>query len=101
MQEVGNGSAGVRIGREASSRGRARTATGGRAAVRPLVAEFIATFALVFVGVGAIVVSSPIGLAGLVGVALAHGLVLATMVTATAAISGGHVNPAVTFGALL
>jgi MIP family channel proteins len=101
MQRVSNESAEVRVGREASSQGRARTVTGGLTVVRPLVAEFIATFALVFVGVGAIVVSSPVGRAALVGVALAHGLVLATMVTATAAISGGHVNPAVTFGALI
>jgi aquaporin TIP len=67
-----------------------------------MLAEFIATFALIFAGVGAIAVSTPLGgLQSLVGVALAHGLVLASMVTATAAISGGHVNPAVTLGALI
>jgi aquaporin TIP len=71
------------------------------AEARAMVAEFVATFALVFVGVGAIAMTSRLGIVGLVGVALAHGLILATMVSATGAISGGHVNPAVTFGALL
>src|SRR5436190_24143511 len=57
------------------------------------VAEFIGTFALIFIGVGAIY-HKP----GLLGVALAHGLTIAVMVSATAGISGGHLNPAVTFG---
>ncbi|HEX9615657.1 MAG TPA: MIP/aquaporin family protein [Bacteroidota bacterium] len=65
------------------------------------IAEFISTFALIFVGVGSIVADHlTAGAAGLTGIALAHGLVLAVMITATAAISGGHVNPAVTLGAL-
>ncbi|MGH8015143.1 MAG: MIP/aquaporin family protein, partial [Candidatus Zixiibacteriota bacterium] len=38
------------------------------------------------------------GSAGIVGIALAHGLAIATMVAATAAISGGHLNPAITIG---
>jgi aquaporin Z len=66
------------------------------------VAEFVGTFALIFVGVGAIAVAgAAAGEAGLLGVALAHGLTLAVMISATAAISGGHLNPAVTFGARL
>ena len=65
------------------------------------VAEFIGTFALIFVGVGAIVADhASHGESGLVGVALAHGLTIAVMVTATAAVSGGHLNPAVTIGLL-
>jgi aquaporin TIP len=72
------------------------------------VAEFIATFCFVFVGVGS-VVSAGIFLgdggtltAGkLVAIALGHGLTIAIMVTATARISGGHINPAVTFAAVL
>jgi len=66
---------------------------------KALIAEFIATFALVFVGVGAIA-SDHIsgGNSGLVGIALAHGLTIAVMASATAAISGGHINPAVTIG---
>lgn len=69
-----------------------------------LVAEFVSTFALVFIGVGAIVAAGFAGAeggAGLVTVALAHGLAIATMVTAVGHISGGHFNPAVTFGALV
>jgi aquaporin Z len=69
---------------------------------KALVAEFIGTFALIFVGVGAIAANQITnGSLGLVGIALAHGLTIAVMVSATGAISGGHLNPAVTFGALL
>jgi MIP family channel proteins len=59
------------------------------------VAEFVATFALIFVGAGAVITASA-GNLDLVGVALAHGLVLAVMVSITGHISGGLVNPAVT-----
>jgi MIP family channel proteins len=59
-----------------------------------LTAEFIGTFALIFIGVSSICVN-----AGLPGVALAHGLTIAVMVSAMGYISGGHFNPAVTFGA--
>jgi MIP family channel proteins len=59
------------------------------------VAEFVGTFTLIFVGAGAVIVFSA-GQLDLVGVALAHGLVLAIMVSVTGHISGGHINPAVT-----
>lgn len=62
------------------------------------VAEFIGTFALIFVGVLAIKNNTADAGMGLLGVALAHGLTIAVMVSATGGISGGHLNPAVTFG---
>ncbi len=66
----------------------------------PLVAEAVGTFLFFFVGAGAVVVNDLSGGAvGLVGIALAHGLALAVMVSALGAVSGGHFNPAVTFGA--
>ncbi|MBI3315008.1 MAG: MIP family channel protein, partial [Candidatus Omnitrophica bacterium] len=66
---------------------------------KALIVEFIGTFTLIFVGVGAIAADHiTSGALGLTGVALAHGLAIAVMVSATAAISGGHLNPAVTIG---
>ena len=60
-------------------------------------AEFIATFALVFVGVGAALMHAA-GELDLTGVALASGFVLAVFMTVTMPISGGLVNPAVAVG---
>ena len=69
--------------------------------LRPLVAEFIGTFTLIYVGAGSIAANELTkGQVGLVGIALAHGLAIGVMVSAAAAISGGHFNPAVTIGAL-
>lgn len=67
---------------------------------RALLAELIGTFSLIFVGV---LVIHHLGGApeGLVGIALAHGLAIACLASATGAISGGHLNPSVTFGLLL
>lgn len=66
---------------------------------KALVAEFIATFTLIFIGVGSIVADHMTnGAVGLTGIALAHGLAIAIMASATAAVSGGHINPAVTIG---
>jgi aquaporin Z len=67
--------------------------------LRPLVAEFVGVFFLVFAGTGAIVANTyREGSVGLVGVALAFGLAFAIAVSATMNISGGHINPAVTLG---
>ncbi|HEX4682536.1 MAG TPA: aquaporin [Gemmatimonadaceae bacterium] len=65
---------------------------------RHFTAEFIGTFALVFIGGGAIITSAG-QQAVLVNIALAHGLILGIMVTATMRVSG-HLNPAVTAGFL-
>jgi MIP family channel proteins len=59
--------------------------------MRDYLAEFIATFALVFIGAGAVVAG-----ANTLGVALAHGFVLMSMIYAIGHISGGHINPVVT-----
>lgn len=70
--------------------------------VRHFVAEFVGTYALVFVGSGAIMMAAHTNSqAGLVTVGLAHGLILALMVSATMNVSGGHLNPSVTIGLLV
>lgn len=67
------------------------------------VAEFIGTFALCFIGQGSIIVAQMMnaGPGALLGIAAAHGLALATMISALGGVSGGHFNPAVTFGFVL
>jgi MIP family channel proteins len=68
--------------------------------IQPLLAEFLGTFYLCFAGIAAILCTTPaIGSgAGIVGIALAHGLALAIAVNAFGGISGAHFNPAVTLG---
>ena len=76
-----------------------------------LTAEVVGTFTLIFIGAGSIIAGEALGLAtgaigqpgvlgaGLVTVALAHGLAIGVMVSAVGHISGGHFNPAVTVAA--
>src|SRR5436305_12306577 len=82
--------------------------------VRRGFAEFVGAFTLIFIGAGATLTFTKLfaaafsqgaadtanGLA-LVGIALANGLAIGVMVSAVGHISGGHFNPAITFGFLI
>ncbi|GAA2243721.1 hypothetical protein GCM10010401_16000 [Rarobacter faecitabidus] len=72
----------------------------GNGLVGRIGAEFFGTFLLVFVGVGAALYGSILGF-GQLGVALAFGIALIAGIAAVGSISGGHFNPAVTFGLTL
>ncbi len=67
---------------------------------RHFAAEFIGIFAFVFVGGASIMSATLSNIPPLLNAAIAHGLILALMVTATMRISG-HLNPAVTIGFLV
>ncbi|HEX9236724.1 MAG TPA: MIP/aquaporin family protein [Actinomycetota bacterium] len=71
-----------------------------RSVPQQALAEFIGTLALVFIGAGSVAVLGFNGpsVQAVIGIALAHGLVLAIMVSNFGHISGGHFNPAVTVG---
>jgi len=64
--------------------------------LRAPAAEFIGTLLFVLVGAGSSIVNQG-GAAGL-AIALTHGIGLAVIVTIMMPISGGHINPAVSFG---
>jgi aquaporin Z len=69
--------------------------------LRRSTAEAVGTFGLVFIGTGSVMSTYlPKSDYGVLGISIAHGLVLAVMVSATMSISGGHLNPAVTLGLL-
>ncbi|KAK9716355.1 hypothetical protein RND81_06G227900 [Saponaria officinalis] len=72
--------------------------------LKAYLAEFIATLLFVFAGVGSAIAygkvtsDAPLDPSGLVAVAVAHAFALFVGVSIAANISGGHLNPAVTFG---
>jgi aquaporin Z len=66
---------------------------------RRLLAEWFATFVLIFGGTGVVVVNGlSSGAVTLVGIALTWGLLVAIMAYAVGPVSGAHMNPAVTIG---
>jgi len=66
--------------------------------MKPLAAEFLGTFALVFAGTGAIVINDMTGAITHIGVALTFGLIVLAMIYTFGDVSGAHLNPAVTVG---
>ncbi|GFN96913.1 Aquaporin-8 [Plakobranchus ocellatus] len=64
--------------------------------IRPCMGELCGVTLFVFVGT-----MSVSGASSLLGVALAHGLMIALLVAALGNVSGGHLNPAVTLGIFL
>ncbi len=78
----------------------------GRKTLTAALAELIAVMLFVFIGAGTVVVvlgAFPADPSAdtLIAIAVAHGLAIAVLVSATASISGGHINPAVTFAMVI
>jgi MIP family channel proteins len=72
------------------------------ASIRPVLAEALGTALFVFIGTASIVVNAMTngGVTSL-GIALAHGVGMAVLISALMSVSGGHFNPAVSVGLLV
>jgi MIP family channel proteins len=69
------------------------------ASFRPMFAEFLGTALFVFIGAGSVVANAmTAGGVTPLGIALAHGVGMAILISSLMAISGGHLNPAVSLG---
>lgn len=66
--------------------------------VKALIAEFIGTFALIFIGAGAVIALSPSNFAA---IALAHGFVIMAFAYAFGNESNSYLNPALTVGVVI
>ena len=65
--------------------------------LRRCLAEFVATFGLVFVSAGVVMADAlSVGAVGHLAISLAPGLMVAAMIYATGHICGAHMNPAIT-----
>ena len=66
---------------------------------KKIVAEFVGTFFLVLIGTGSIVLNEKYnGFLGVIGIAIAFGAIVTTMILLFGKTSGAHINPAVTLG---
>jgi aquaporin TIP len=70
------------------------------------LAEGIAVLLFVFISAGSVIVAldatqGELTIAAVTAISLAHGLAIGALVAMTAKLSGGHVNPAVTFAAVI
>ena len=66
--------------------------------MRALIAEACGTFWFFFIGAGSILTVAAGSGGGLLDIAFAHGITLAIAISAFGGLSGGHFNPAVSFG---